>query len=109
MNLMDWYMDLPSIFFLSFPVMFLYCSKSLNLVFFMAGSNSTDFNYQVRYLSPIRHRNLVTLLGYCQENNLQFLVYEHVPNKNISSHLYGNSLSSHHICFYLPQLTKVFW
>ncbi|KAK7851156.1 proline-rich receptor-like protein kinase perk8 [Quercus suber] len=44
---------------------------------------------EVRYLSPIRHRNLVTLLGYCQENNLQFLVYEHVPNKNISSHLYG--------------------
>ncbi|KAF3951598.1 hypothetical protein ACB098_01G236900 [Castanea mollissima] len=53
------------------------------------GAPSQEFIDEVRYLSPIRHRNLVTLLGYCQENNLQFLVYEHVPNKNISSHLYG--------------------
>ncbi|XP_030953407.1 probable serine/threonine-protein kinase PBL3 isoform X1 [Quercus lobata] len=54
-----------------------------------SGAPSQEFINEVRYLSPIRHRNLVTLLGYCQENNLQFLVYEHVPNKNISSHLYG--------------------
>ncbi|KAK4603082.1 hypothetical protein RGQ29_011889 [Quercus rubra] len=54
-----------------------------------SGAPSQEFIDEVRYLSPIRHRNLVTLLGYCQENNLQFLVYEHVPNKNISSHLYG--------------------
>ena len=48
--------------------------------------------FQVRYLSSINHRNLVTLLGYCQENNTQFLVYEYVPNGSVSSHLYGNSL-----------------
>lgn len=49
--------------------------------------------FQVRYLSSIHHRNLVTLLGYCQESNTQFLVYEYVPNGSVSSHLYGNSLS----------------
>ncbi|KAK8587742.1 hypothetical protein V6N12_022222 [Hibiscus sabdariffa] len=42
-----------------------------------------------RYLSSIQHRNLVTLLGYCQENNQQFLVYEYVPNGSVSIHLYG--------------------
>ena len=51
-------------------------------------------SYQVRYLTPIQHRNLVTLLGYCQENNLQFLIYEYIPNGSVSSHLYGNSLLS---------------
>lgn len=56
-------------------------------------------NNQVHYLSPIQHRNLVTLLGYCQENNLQFLVYEYVPNGSVSSHLYGNSLPSHRFRF----------
>ncbi|KHG04671.1 Proline-rich receptor-like protein kinase PERK8 [Gossypium arboreum] len=35
------------------------------------------------------HRNLVTLLGYCQENNQQFLVYEYIPNGSVSIHLYG--------------------
>lgn len=57
--------------------------KALQCIFFL----------QVRYLSSINHRNLVTLLGYCQESNTQFLVYEYVPNGSVSSHLYGNSLS----------------
>ncbi|KAM7512642.1 hypothetical protein LguiB_011517 [Lonicera macranthoides] len=43
----------------------------------------------VRYLSSIQHRNLVTLLGYCQENGQQILVYEYIPNGSVSIHLYG--------------------
>ncbi|WMV17709.1 hypothetical protein MTR67_011094 [Solanum verrucosum] len=46
-------------------------------------------SYQVRYLSSIQHRNLVTLLGYCQENDQQNLVYEYIPNGSVSIHLYG--------------------
>ncbi|KAL2320395.1 hypothetical protein Fmac_029364 [Flemingia macrophylla] len=53
------------------------------------GLASQEFVDEVRYLSSIHHRNLVSLLGYCQENNLQFLIYEYVPNGSISSHLYG--------------------
>ncbi|KAG8643872.1 proline-rich receptor-like protein kinase PERK3 isoform X2 [Manihot esculenta] len=53
------------------------------------GAPSPEFVDEVRYLSPIQHRNLVTLLGYCQESNLQFLVYEYIPNGSVSSHLYG--------------------
>ncbi|CAL5371530.1 unnamed protein product [Camellia sinensis] len=48
----------------------------------------------VRYLSSIHHRNLVTLLGYCQENDQQFLVYEYIPYGSISIHLYGPSQDS---------------
>lgn len=53
------------------------------------GAPSQEFVDEVRYLSPIQHRNLVTLLGYCQENYLQFLVYEYIPNGSVSNHLYG--------------------
>ncbi|KAJ4835630.1 hypothetical protein Tsubulata_017710 [Turnera subulata] len=53
------------------------------------GAPSQEFVDEARYLSPIQHRNLVTLLGYCQENFLQFLVYEYIPNGSVSNHLYG--------------------
>ncbi|XP_022751829.1 serine/threonine-protein kinase CDG1-like isoform X3 [Durio zibethinus] len=46
------------------------------------------------YVSSIQHRNLVTLLGYCQENNQQFLIYEYIPNGSVSIHLYGTGQMS---------------
>nr|CAN73905.1 hypothetical protein VITISV_039777 [Vitis vinifera] len=55
------------------------------------GGPSQDFVDEVRYLSAIEHRNLVTLLGYCQENGQQFLIYEHIPSGSISSYLYGTA------------------
>ncbi|XP_014490997.1 probable leucine-rich repeat receptor-like protein kinase At5g49770 [Vigna radiata var. radiata] len=58
------------------------------------GLASQEFVDEVRYLSSIHHRNLVTLLGYCQENSLQFLIYEYVPNGSVSSHLYGGGQQS---------------
>jgi serine/threonine protein kinase len=48
------------------------------------------YSPQVDYLSSIRHRNLVNLLGYCQDNGMQMLVYEYIPNGSVSTHLYGN-------------------
>ncbi|KAK1566820.1 hypothetical protein Q3G72_004599 [Acer saccharum] len=53
------------------------------------GVPSQEFINEVHFLSSIQHRNLVTLLGYCQENNLQFLIYEYIPNGSVSIHLYG--------------------
>ncbi|KAJ8634007.1 hypothetical protein MRB53_027343 [Persea americana] len=55
------------------------------------GARSQEFVNEVCYLSSIRNRNLVTLLGYCQENDQQMLVYEYIPNGSVSSHLYGPS------------------
>lgn len=47
---------------------------------------------QVTYLSEIHHRNLVTILGYCQESGFQVLVFEHIPNGSVCNHLYGNGI-----------------
>uniref|UniRef100_A0A2P2JS48 non-specific serine/threonine protein kinase n=1 Tax=Rhizophora mucronata TaxID=61149 RepID=A0A2P2JS48_RHIMU len=55
------------------------------------GVPSQEFVEEVRYLSPIQHRNLVTLLGYCQENDQQLLLYEYVPSGSVSNHLYGSA------------------
>ncbi|MQL87507.1 hypothetical protein Taro_020058 [Colocasia esculenta] len=52
-----------------------------------------EFIREVQKLSSIRHRNIVSLLGYCQENDLQILVYEYLPNGSIATHLYGDFLS----------------
>lgn len=58
------------------------------------GAPSQDFIEEVRYLSSIQHRNIVTLIGYCQDSNLQILVYEYIPNGSVSSHLYGTGQGS---------------
>jgi serine/threonine protein kinase len=49
-----------------------------------------EFADEVRRLSEICHRNIVTLIGSCQEAGLQMLVFEFSPNGNVSSHLYDS-------------------
>ncbi|KAM3410068.1 hypothetical protein ACQJBY_002367 [Aegilops geniculata] len=53
------------------------------------GAPRLEFADEVRRLSEICHRNIVTLIGYCQEGGLQMLVFEYSPNGNVCSHLYG--------------------
>ncbi|XP_074561755.1 putative leucine-rich repeat receptor-like protein kinase At5g49770 [Curcuma longa] len=57
-------------------------------------SPSPEFVEEVRYRSSICHRNLVRLLGYCQENDMQMLIYEYIPNGSVSTRLYGSVQSS---------------
>ncbi|WOL10364.1 PTI1-like tyrosine-protein kinase [Canna indica] len=52
------------------------------------------FVEEVKNLSEIRHRNLVTLIGYCQEGGLQMLVFEYLLNGSISRHLYDSEQHS---------------
>ncbi|KAF0926152.1 hypothetical protein E2562_021995 [Oryza meyeriana var. granulata] len=58
------------------------------------GAPRQEFAAEVRKLSEISHRNIVTLIGYCQEGGLQMLVYEYLPNGSVSSHLYDTGKSS---------------
>lgn len=46
-----------------------------------------DFANEVEIISKMRHRNVVELLGHCQDNQEQILVYEYVPNGNLRQQL----------------------
>ena len=47
------------------------------------------FDKQVDLLSRVNHKNLVSLLGYCNESRELMLVYEHMSGGSLKDHLYG--------------------
>ncbi|KAJ9700088.1 hypothetical protein PVL29_005765 [Vitis rotundifolia] len=57
------------------------------------GPPRQEFVAEATNLSEIRHRNLVTLLGYCQESGSQMLVFEYLPNGSMCNHLYVHCLT----------------
>ncbi|EOA14838.1 hypothetical protein CARUB_v10028148mg [Capsella rubella] len=48
-----------------------------------------EFLNEVKIISKLRHRNLVQLIGWCNEKNEFLLIYELVSNGSLNSHLFG--------------------
>lgn len=51
-----------------------------------------EFQTEITVLSKIRHRHLVSLIGYCQEQSEMILVYEFMEKGPLKKHLYGSDL-----------------
>ncbi|XVF43451.1 hypothetical protein PTKIN_Ptkin02bG0041100 [Pterospermum kingtungense] len=48
-----------------------------------------EFKSEIAVLTKVRHRHLVTLLGYCLEGNERLLVYEYMPQGTLSRLLFN--------------------
>ncbi|XP_020413165.1 probable LRR receptor-like serine/threonine-protein kinase At1g05700 [Prunus persica] len=52
-----------------------------------SSQGSEEFQNEVKLLMRVHHRNLVSLIGYCDEGDTMALIYEYIANGNLQQHI----------------------
>nr|AEJ72557.1 putative serine/threonine kinase [Malus domestica] len=53
-----------------------------------------EFRAEVQLLCQLRHPNLVSLIGFCQENGECITVYDYMPNGSLRHYLYDSNIKN---------------
>uniref|UniRef100_A0A1J3I947 Cysteine-rich receptor-like protein kinase 37 n=2 Tax=Noccaea caerulescens TaxID=107243 RepID=A0A1J3I947_NOCCA len=59
-----------------------------------SGQGDMEFKNEVLLLTRLQHRNLVKLLGFCNEGDEEILVYELVPNSSLDNFIFDEKKRS---------------
>ncbi|GKV22191.1 hypothetical protein SLEP1_g32076 [Rubroshorea leprosula] len=60
----------------------------------MVTDSEQEFQAEISAIGKTNHKNLVQLLGFCNEGQHRLLVYEYMSNGSLASYLFGNSRPS---------------
>ncbi|PWA87298.1 leucine-rich repeat transmembrane protein kinase protein [Artemisia annua] len=52
-----------------------------------------EFQAEAYLLLSVHHKNLISLVGYCNDESHKGIIYEYMPNGNLESHLFETSSS----------------
>ncbi|KAG7600251.1 Leucine-rich repeat [Arabidopsis suecica] len=64
---------------------------TVKLVSSLSSQGYKQLRAEVKHLFRIHHKNLITMLGYCNEGDKMAVIYEYMANGNLKQHISENS------------------